>query len=402
MRTHRAACTPTLKPVGRHAQKRAAGGAWPGILGVGVLAVVVIVVVALLQPDPPDHTEGAAPTSPMQSREPAASSTMSPTPLPSPIPEPPPRVTIAFAGDVHFTGRTEALLADPVSAFGPIADTLSAADVAMVNLETAITERGEEAPKQFHFRAPPVALDALAAAGVDLASLANNHAVDYGPIGLADTLEAIEQGGFPVVGMGRDAASAYAPYRSDVRGVGISFFAVTQIPDHTFTAWTATDSSPGVASTADQARLIDGVRAATQAGDVTIVYVHWGLEGDACPTQEMAALVTDLVAAGADAIVGTHAHLLLGAGYHDEPGSKAYVAYGLGNFLWWRSRASSDDTGVLTLTVENGTVVDADFTPALIDDSGRPQPVLGPEAPLKLAAFEALRDCAGLLPAPVR
>ncbi|MEJ7705409.1 MAG: CapA family protein [Geodermatophilaceae bacterium] len=62
-----------------------------------------------------------------------------------------PGVTVAFAGDVHFTGRTEPLLADPSTAFGPIADALSAADITMVNLETAITERGVEEPKEFHF-----------------------------------------------------------------------------------------------------------------------------------------------------------------------------------------------------------------------------------------------------------
>ncbi len=134
-------------------------------------------------------------------------------------------LTLAFAGDVHFTGRTGPLLDAPATAFGPIAQTLSAADIAMVNLETAITERGQEEPKQFHFRAPSTALDALVAAGVDVASLANNHAADYGPVGLDDTLAAIDQGGLPVVGIGRDAASAYAPYRTEVRGTGLSFFA---------------------------------------------------------------------------------------------------------------------------------------------------------------------------------
>ncbi len=330
----------------------------------------------------------------------ADSTSVSPTPTPTPTPTPPPGVTLAFAGDVHFTGRTETLLLDPAGAFGPIADTLSAADIAMVNLETAITVRGAEEPKEFHFRAPPTALDALAAAGVDVASLANNHAVDYGPTGLEDTLAVIAQGGLPIVGVGADAASAYAPYRTEVRGTGISFFGISQVQDRTYAAWTATDNSPGIASTADRGRLVDGVAAATAAGDVVIVYVHWGIEGDPCPTEEMASLATDLAAAGADAIVGTHAHLLLGAGYLDAPGSSAYVAYGLGNFVWWRSRASSDDTGVLTLTVENGVVVGAEFTPALIDAAGRPQPVSGAETAAKQSAFADLGGCTGLLDAP--
>lgn len=132
--------------------------------------------------------------------------------------------------------------------------------------------------------------------------------------------------------------------------------------------------------------------------------MHWGIEGDPCPTDEMASLATELAVAGAgaDAIVGTHAHLLLGAGFLDGPGSAAYVAYGLGNFVWWRSRASSDDTGVLTLTVENDAVVDADFTPALIDAAGRPQPVTGAEVAAKQAAFADLGGYTDLLDPPPR
>src|SRR5205085_2443240 len=88
-------------------------------------------------------------------------------------------VTLAFAGDVHFMDRTAQLLIDPSHAFGPIAGTLAAADVAMVNLETSVTERGTPEPKQFHFRAPASAFDAIKAAGVDLVTIANNHSLDY-------------------------------------------------------------------------------------------------------------------------------------------------------------------------------------------------------------------------------
>ena len=90
-------------------------------------------------------------------------------------------LTLAFAGDVHFMERTATLLAkDPSTAFGPVAQVLSSADVAMVNLETAVTTRGTPEPKQFHFRAPASAYGALRAAGVDVATIANNHSLDYG------------------------------------------------------------------------------------------------------------------------------------------------------------------------------------------------------------------------------
>ncbi len=352
--------------------------------------MIAVVVALLVWPRDPVPVEAEAITTSEPLRLPTV----------SPSPPQPSSVTLAFAGDVHFTGRTESLLDDPASAFGSIAQTLAAADLAMVNLETAITDRGIEEPKEFHFRTSPVALHALAAAGVDVATMANNHAVDYGPLGLDDTLVAIRESPIPVIGVGPDAGSAYAPYRIDIRGVAISFFAASQVPDHTYRAWTATDDSPGVATTADRDRLIAGVSQASAAGDVVVVYLHWGIENDACPTPEMEDLARDLAAAGADAIVGTHAHVLLGAGYLDEPGSTAFVSYGLGNFLWWRSRPSSDITGVLTLTVQNGSVTASVFTPAVIDETGRAVPVAAPEVAEHRADFEDLRDCTDLLATP--
>lgn len=386
--------------MGRHAAYSNASARWlPWLVALSVFVVVALVLVLVPGRDPDPQQAVSSSTAPVTTESsrrqpPTTTAPTTPTPAPPPTPAAEPTVTLAFAGDVHFTGRTRSLLDDPGTAFGPIAQTLAAADLAMVNLESAITERGREEPKQFHFRAPPVALDALTAAGIDVASLANNHAVDYGPVGLEDTLAAARSGRLPVVGVGPDAAAAYAPYRTSVRGVSLAFFGVSQVPDRTYNAWTATDGSPGIASTADQQRLIDGVRAASEAGDVTVVYVHWGIEGDACPTEDMRDLARALADAGADIVVGTHAHLLLGAGWLGA--GPAYVAYGLGNFLWWRSQAFSDDTGVLTLTVQGGGVVAAEFTPALIQEDGRPQPVTGPSVADLVSAFGALRDCTTL------
>src|SRR5687768_12466310 len=119
-------------------------------------------------------------------------------------------ITIAFGGDTHFEGQLRARLANPRTALGPIARQLSAADLAMVNLETAITTGGTPAPaKAFTFRAPPSAFRALRAGGVDVTSMANNHGMDYMEGGLRDSLAAIRRTGFPTVGIGRNADEAY-------------------------------------------------------------------------------------------------------------------------------------------------------------------------------------------------
>lgn len=314
---------------------------------------------------------------------------------PAPSPSADPGVTIAFAGDVHFAGRVGQRLSDPASALGPISQALAKADVAMVNLETAITTGGTPEPKSFHFRAPPSAFDALRAAGVDVATMANNHGVDYGPVGLQDTLAAIRSSGFPVVGIGHDFTEAYAPWYTTVRGHRVAVLAASQIPDRTLQAWTAQSNTPGIAS-AFSKRLIPAVRLARQNAEIVVVYLHWGEEGNACPLPEQESLAEELAQAGADAVVGTHAHLLLGGGWK----GRTYVAYGLGNFLWWRDNAYSNDTGVLTLTFSGRDATSAVFTPAVIDTRGVPMPVTGSEADRVRSKWDKVRECAQLASSP--
>ena len=97
---------------------------------------------------------------------------------------------MAIGGDVMFEGMLRQRLdADPATAMGPVAEVFQEADVSVVNLETAVTDGGTPAPaKQFVFRAPATAFTAFKEAGIDVATVANNHGMDYGTEGLLDTL----------------------------------------------------------------------------------------------------------------------------------------------------------------------------------------------------------------------
>lgn len=307
----------------------------------------------------------------------------------------PPEVTLAFAGDVHFAGRTLSLLDDPDSAFGPIAETLSAADLAVVNLETAMTTGGTPEPKQFHFRAPPSGYRAVKAAGIDAVSLANNHALDYGQAGLADTLRHAAAAGVPVFGAGEDAAAAYAPWVRQVNGLRIAVLGLSQIRELS-DRWRARDASPGIAMGHSLRRAAKAVRDAKRKADVVVVFPHWGQEGNECPTDRMTRLAKTLADAGATAVIGTHAHLLQGDGWLGN----TYVAYGLGNFLWWRDDAFSNDTGVLEITLQGAKVERTAFIPARISGTGQPLPAQGDQAKRIADKFAGLRACTGLSDAP--
>ncbi|UWE12266.1 CapA family protein [Actinacidiphila bryophytorum] len=311
--------------------------------------------------------------------------------------EPQGTVTLAFAGDVHFTERTAGRLGvDP--ALGPMAATLSAADFAMVNLETAITTRGTPQPKKYHFRTTPAALGALQRSGIDAVTMANNHAVDYGSQGLADSLAAQASSPIPVVGIGADESAAYKPYVTTVNGVRLAVVAASQVQDYTNQKFRAGPGSPGIASALDRPRLLKAVRDAKKQADVVVVYLHWGTEGQNCPGPEQKSIAADLSAAGATAVVGTHAHVMLGSGMLGP----TYVAYGFGNFLWYGSSPypHSDQTGVTTLTVTSGKVTRAVFTPALVDGDGVPQPQTGAAGRGITDRYAQLRGCTGLATAP--
>ncbi|MEP7054795.1 MAG: CapA family protein [Actinomycetota bacterium] len=339
----------------------------------------VLLVVALLDPS-------AAPSKASEAAAPSKAALPTRRMLP---------VTLAFAGDIHFEGAlASALTRDPATVLAPVAPLLRRADVAVVNLETAITGRGTAVPKDYNFRAPASALAALKAAGVDAASMANNHGMDFGPVGLADSLAAGSAAGFPLIGIGRNDGEAFKPFRKVVRGQRISVIAATQVIDHPLIeSWTAGPRRPGLASAKDLPRLVRAVTEARRNSDTVVVYLHWGVQGSQCPTGVQRQLADALIAAGADVIVGTHAHTLQGAGRSDT----AFVAYGLGNFAFYTRGGLGTQTGVLTLTVTGRHVDKYVWSPALIH-SGVPAPLAGTLAAQAVSAWNRLRGCTGLTP----
>ena len=305
-------------------------------------------------------------------------------------------VTLAFAGDMHFEGAVRSRLdAAPATAVGPFAAVLQAADLAIGNLETAIATGGTRADKQFAFRAPPAAVDALRAAGFDAVSMANNHGLDYGPDGLAETLavKRAQPDGF-LIGIGGEEDEAFAPFTAEVKGQRIAVIAATQVLDSDLiAAWTATATHGGLASAKRVDRLVEEVRTARAGHDTVVVFLHWGVEKATCPTGDQQALAEALVAAGADLVVGGHAHRLQGGGRMGP----ALVHYGLGNFLFKENSPDGARTGVLEVTVTGRRVDGYRWIPGRISGSV-PRPLAGADAAEALSYWEGLRPCAGLAP----
>lgn len=374
-----------------------------------VAALTTTLVMALVTSGCTTPREGATPATP--SSTPSSTSSDPGSAAPEPPRDDSGPIRIALAGDVHFEGVLADRLRDPATALAPAA-ALSAADLTIVNLETSVGTGGRPEPgKRFTFSAGPEAFAALAAAGVDVASMANNHSLDYGRARLPSTLAAARRAAgaaipLSVVGIGRDADEAFAPVLSDIRGTRVATLAASvadQDPSADPTGeWAATDRRSGVASALDPARLVDGVRRARASADVVVVYLHWGVQGQRCPSPDQRELATTLVDAGADIVVGAHAHRLQGDGRLGD----GYVAYGLGNYAWYSpGPASTSRTGVLSLTVRPRTagprppyVVRAAWAPARIGADGLPATTTAADAADFRSDRASLRACAGLAP----
>ncbi|NDU73929.1 CapA family protein [Actinomadura sp. DSM 109109] len=224
-------------------------------------------------------------------------------------------ITIALAGDTML-GRG---VADRIAVSGPyglfsdgVREVFREADLALLNLECCVSRRGRrwDAPgKPFHFRAPPAAAETLVDLGVDCVTLANNHALDYGPDALADTLDILREAGIRTVGAGEDLARAREAAVLEAGGARVAVLGVT---DHPADFAAGTDR-PGVAY-ADLAAgapgsLLEEIRRLRGGHDAVLVMPHWGPNMIPAPLPYVRRAAGRLVDAGATLVAGSSAHV---------------------------------------------------------------------------------------------
>ena len=302
-------------------------------------------------------------------------------------------VTLGFAGDINFAEgwpTTEKMDAQPdgiLDCFSPdCIDTMRGFDLFMLNNEFTYSTRGSEVPKTYHFRSNPSRVENLKKLGVDLVLLANNHVFDYGTDALTDTLDTLAKAGIPEVGAGRNLEEAATPYYARINGRTIAYVAATKAEQYESAIHTqaATDTQPGVLACYDPSRFLEEIREADANSDFVVASVHWGLEYDEHYSDDQRALAEQMVAAGADAVIGSHTHCLQGINLIDG----APVFYSLGNF-WFNEKPLYSGMARLTLRVPEDrsqpvTLTETAFLPCtqydlhtdLVTDPERKQTIL--------------------------
>jgi poly-gamma-glutamate capsule biosynthesis protein CapA/YwtB (metallophosphatase superfamily) len=253
------------------------------------------------------------------------------TPTPAPPTPADGVLTVAWAGDTHFGRWVAEGLARPGGAdpFRAVRNDLGQADLRVANLEGQLTA----APRVmglYDLTGSPVRAGLLAAAGLDLVDVANNHATDHGRAGLVESLASLHAAGVATVGGGATRAAAWAPVVVTRRGLRLGVLACNAVPG----SLGAADSAAGVAPCTEK-EIVGAVQALRPRVDVLVVLPHWGVEYQAAPSRRQRQLAQALVAAGADAVIGHHPHVVEPVEWLPRPGrAPALVAYSLGNFLF--------------------------------------------------------------------
>lgn len=285
-----------------------------------------------------------------------------------------PTIRLAAVGDVNIDRTQREIIlstGDYVYPFARVKDVLEAADYTIANLESSLGDVGEPVAKRYTFRSPPEAAQSLALGGVDLVSLANNHAGDYGWETLLQGIDLLHAAGVATVGGGADDAAAHTPHIADIGGLKVAFLGYVHVPVEGIThfdteTWTATAGTPGLAW-ADPERIRADVSAVRPQVDLVVVILHSGYEYIEEPSEPQVAAAQAAVDAGADLVVGHHAHILQGIHRYGD----GVIAYGLGNFVF--NIEGPPETAILNVWLDRNGVRQLELIPAIVQQYGQPR-----------------------------
>ena len=269
------------------------------------------------------------------------------------------QVSFAVAGDVipHEAIRAAAAAAGDGAQgwgalFSDVNDVFQKADFGFVNLETPVAPEHTHGSKPFMFDAPVALIDALKANGIKIVSFANNHVMDQGWPGFAETREHLRAEGLLFAGSGDTAQTAWQPVIVEANGIKVGWLGMTRWlngnrnpdsqdqPHVNFFPYPG--ESPG-APGMDEAGVLEAIRKARAQCDFLVVSIHWGIEYAPAPRPEDVVTAHRMLDAGASVIVGHHPHVLQPVEtYRTADGRDTVIFYSLGNFLSNQSRSYVD------------------------------------------------------------
>ncbi|KKT29956.1 MAG: Capsule synthesis protein, CapA [Candidatus Azambacteria bacterium GW2011_GWC2_45_7b] len=267
------------------------------------------------------------------------------------------RALLAFVGDIMLDrGVKESILknggGDFLFSFEKIQETLKQYNVLFGNLEGPISDKGQNQGSSYSFRMDPKTTSALAFAGFNILSLANNHIGDWGEEAAKDTTARLESAG--IIGVGMD----YSPKILNLRGTKIAFLALSDIKGMVNLPFLYDKSEAEMA-----------VRSAKEMSNLVIISMHFGEEYHKEPSVRQKEIAHGLIDAGADLVIGSHPHVVQPV----EQYKNSYIAYSLGNFVFDQDFSEDTMRGLLfEVELENGQIIKIAPKTVIINENFQP------------------------------
>ena len=259
------------------------------------------------------------------------------------------KVVLTVVGDIMLAGNASATLSRQGYdyPFAATAEILRGSDIAVGNLEAPIARKGLEfTGKKYRFKADPKAAAAIRKAGFTVLTLANNHIMDFGAQGLAETRQHLKKELLLYTGAGRNLAEARLPALIEKNGRKIAFLAYSLTHPAEFYAGPA---KPGAAPGYPHLFRED-IKKAKAHADYVVVSFHWGAECATSPKSYQVSVARMAVDAGADVVVGHHPHVLQGI----ERYKGRLILYSLGNYAFCSMSRNAETSVIARIVLDRG------------------------------------------------
>lgn len=271
----------------------------------------------------------------------------------NPVAESKENVSVAVTGDVMFARNMVNVLSLEVSPFRGVSNVTSAADLLLINFENAATTSGDALKGDVALKCNPSYVPLAKANNNTVAGLANNHALDYGIVGMNDTIVNLENTGITTLGAGNSEDEAHECVVKDINGRKITI--LNYMDSENFAEYSyntmpyANGTNPGYSAYDSE----DALKQISENNDsdLIIAYMHFGNEYSTSPNENQVRIAHELIDYGADVVIGSHPHVPQGIEtYNGKP-----IFYSLGNFIFDQSNPATHVAYFVKIDLVNST-----------------------------------------------
>lgn len=274
--------------------------------------------------------------------------------IPNILSEPKNNVSIAVTGDVMFARKMPGVLSLSSSPFKGVSNVTSNVDLLLINFENAATSSGDAVKGDVPLKCSPSYVPLAKANNKTIASLANNHAFDYGINGMTDTINNLKKCDITPIGAGNNEEEAHMAVTENIKDRSITI--LNYMDSKNFAEYSynvmpyANGSSPGY-SAYDSEDAKEQITNASSNSDLILVYMHFGNEYSHTPNDNQVKIAHELIDYGADIVLGSHPHVPQGIEvYNGKP-----IFYSLGNFIFDQSNPNTHIAYFVQVDLVNNT-----------------------------------------------